>query len=68
MNRKLQNLVTEIHATMAPKLHDIQNGTASQRKKDICNECQGFISLLKYSSLPWQDIKRLWDESNLKYM
>lgn len=68
LNKTAQVLIAEIHSTMMPKFYNIQNNVATTKEKQIVSECQGFLSLIKFSSLSTKEIKRLWEESSLKYM
>lgn len=62
-----EKLLKEIHSTALPKLFNIENGTASEHEIFIYKECQGFIDLIRYSVMPVNEIKRLWDSSLLAY-
>ncbi len=61
-------LLQEINNTIAPKLFNIQHGTASEMQKQIVSECLGFRSLILFSVLDIREIRRLWDKTNLAYM
>jgi riboflavin biosynthesis pyrimidine reductase len=63
-----QKLLDEIKNTIAPKLFNIQHGTASEMQKQIVSECLGFRSLIFFSVLDIREIRRLWDKTNLKFM
>jgi len=63
-SRKLAN---EIYTVVSPKLFNVQNNTASEIEKQILKECLGFLSLIKYSSLPTRKIKEIWEYSDLRY-
>jgi len=41
--------------------------TVTEIEKQISKECLGFLSLLKYSSLPARKIKEIWGHSDLRY-
>lgn len=68
MDKITVKLLTEIENTVAPKLFNINHGTASEMEKQIVQECLGFISIIKYSCLKPAEIRRIWDKTNLKYM
>lgn len=63
----MRNIIKEIEEVMVPKLFNIEHGSATEREIQVVKECQGFISLLRYSCLREADIKQLWDNSGLKY-
>lgn len=65
MRRDLDRLFEEISCVLAPKLWNIQRGTATEREKQIAKECLGYLSLIKHSSLSAKEIKSLWDSSGL---
>jgi hypothetical protein len=60
-------LIKEINSVLAPKLFNIKNKTATEREKSVVQECLGFLSLINHSSLSINEIKKLWDKSNLKF-
>ena len=62
------SLLKEIEYVVAPKLFNINNGTASEMEKQIVQECLGYLSMIKYSCLKPAEIKRIWDNTNLAYM
>jgi len=65
--RPLEQFVIEINSVFVPKLFNIEHGTATERERQVVAECLGFISLIKFSCLPLKDIKRLWENSGLKF-
>ncbi len=68
MKKSTEKMIQEIYNTVSPKLFNIRNNTASEREMQVAKEALAYISLLKYSCLSEDEIKRLWDESNLAYM
>ena len=68
MDKTTAKLLSEIEGVIAPKLFNINNGTASEMEKQIVQECLGYLSMIKYSCLKPAEIKRIWDNTNLAYM
>lgn len=68
LDKTAQALINEIHGVIAPKKYNIEHGTATQAQIDIVKECLGFLSLVRFSALKTKTIKKLWEDSNLKYM
>ncbi len=61
-------LLEEVNNVIRPKLFNINNGTASEREKQIVQECMGFRSLIMFSVLTTKEIRKLWDDSSLGFM
>lgn len=57
----------EINEVVAPKLFNIKKQTATERERQVVAECLGFVSLIRYSVINIEDIKRLWEKSELKF-
>ena len=66
-NKILDKLLSEIASVAQPKLFNIEHGTATQREKQVYQECMGFLTMIRYSSLDLKEIKRIRDNSNLAY-
>jgi hypothetical protein len=62
-----QQLLDEIQGTCAAKLFNLQHGTINPREQAVFDEARAFLDLINYSCLPLTEIKRLWDDSNLKF-
>jgi hypothetical protein len=60
-------LLLEIDQVINPKLFNISLGTATKLEKDIVKECFGFRSLVLYSVMSIGDIKKIWEDSGLKF-
>lgn len=60
-------LIAEINFVLAPKLFNIEKGTATERERHIASECLGFLSLIKFSCLSINQVKQLWEKSGLKF-
>lgn len=67
MDKATVRLIEEIEGTITPKLFNIDHGTASEREKQVVQECLGFLSIIKYSRMKTAEVKQIWDESNLGY-
>lgn len=66
--KQLENkLLHEINNVVAPKIFNINNGTASRAEKSVVKECLGFRSLILYSVMSLAEIARQWEKSGLKY-
>lgn len=63
----VDKLLAEIANVAQPKLFNIEHGTATQREKQVYQECMGFLTMIRYSSLDLKEIKRIRDNSNLAY-
>jgi hypothetical protein len=68
LNPQATKLLKEIEIVAAPKLWNIQHGTATEKEKQVVRECSGFRSLVLFSCLSIREIKRMWERSNLGYM
>lgn len=66
-NKILNKLLSEIASVAQPKLFNIEHWTATTREKQVYQECAGFLSIIRHSSLDIKEIKRIRDESNLTY-
>jgi hypothetical protein len=67
VKQSTKKMINEIRNCVEPKLYNIENGTAGKVDIQIAQEASAYISLLKHSSLPEDEIKRLWDKSGLAY-
>jgi hypothetical protein len=65
--KNLNKLLSEIASVMQPKIFNIEHWTATIREKQVYQECVGFLSIIRHSSLDIKEIKRIRDESNLIY-
>ena len=49
------------------RLGNIQRGTQTFMDKELVDEALGFRSLCLFSALTDNDLRRLWDNSNLEF-
>jgi hypothetical protein len=61
-------LINEIQSVLAPRLYNIEHNTATRKDREIARECLGYLSLIKCSTLNTFAIKRIWENSYLKFM
>ena len=62
-----QKIFLEIQDCLAPKLWNIEHGTASDSETWKAKECLGFLSMIQHSKFGIREIKRLWEKTGLKF-
>jgi hypothetical protein len=68
MKKSVRNQILEQIANNAGfRLLNVQNGTASKADRELLDETLGFRSLCLFSNVSDEDLKRAWEDSNLKY-
>ena len=66
--KQKQKMIEEIESVIAGKVFNMKNKTINKMEKQILFESLGFLNMLNYSSMPFQEIKKHWEKSNLKFM
>lgn len=62
-----QHILEHIANKAGFRLLNTQNGTATVADKELLGEALGFRSLCLFSNINDEDLKRVWDASNLEY-
>ena len=63
-----EKLLKEIENVLHPfKFANIENGTATERTRQVVSECLWFISLIQHSSMDIKIIKKIRDNSWLAF-
>jgi len=66
-SRKLK-LLNEIETNIANKVFNFKNGTMTKIEKQVMFELIGFLNMIHYSKMPFEEIKKHLDKSNLLCM
>ena len=66
-SRKLK-LLNEIETNIANKVFNFKNGTMTILEKQVMFELIGFLNMIHYSKMPFEEIKKHLDKSNLLCM
>ena len=61
-------LINEIETNIASKMFNYKNGTMTNLEKQVMFELIGFLNMIHYSKMPFEEIKKHLDNSNLLYM
>jgi hypothetical protein len=61
-------VINEIETNIANKIFNYKNGTQSLKDRQVMFELIGFLNLIHYSKMPFEEIKQHLDKSNLLFM
>ena len=61
-------IINEIEENIRHKMFNFKNGTISLKDKQVMFELIGFLNLIHYSKMPFEEIKKHLDKSNLLFM
>jgi len=61
-------ILNEIERNIAHKMFNFKHGTQSKKDKQVMFELIGFLNLIHYSNMPFEEIKQHLDNSQLLYM
>jgi hypothetical protein len=67
ISKTREKILRHISDNIGCRLANIQRGTASLVDKDLVEEALGFRSLCLFSCITDEQLKRIWDNSNLEY-
>lgn len=66
-DRKIK-LLNDIEINIASKIQNYKNGTMTNLEREIMFELIGFLNMIHYSKMPFEEIKKHLDKSNLLSM
>jgi len=66
-SQKLE-IINEIETNIANKMFNFKNGTMTKLEKQVMFELIGFLNMIHYSKMPFEEIKKHLDKSNLLFM
>jgi hypothetical protein len=66
-DRKLK-LINEIEENIANKIYNYKAGSITLKDKQVMFELIGFLNMIHYSKMPFEEIKKHLEKSNLLYM
>ena len=61
-------ILNDIETNIANKMFNFKNKTITIKDKQVMFELIGFLNLIHYSKMPFEEIKQHLDNSNLLYM
>lgn len=61
-------IINEIEINIANKMFNFKQGTQTLKDKQVMFELIGFLNMIHYSKMPFEEIKQHLDNSNLLYM
>jgi len=67
LSQKLK-IINEIETNIANKMFNFKQGTMTKMQKQVMFELIGFLNLIHYSSMPFEEIKEHLEKSQLLYM
>ena len=67
MNKLRIKILEHINNNIGTRLGNIKRGTATLADKNLVEEALGFRSLCLFSGLDDKELKKLWDNSYLKF-
>jgi hypothetical protein len=66
-NKRIQ-IINDIENNIANKMFNFKNNTLTTMEKQIMFELIGFLNMIHYSKMSFEEIKKHLDKSNLLYM
>ena len=67
MSKTRQEIIKDINNLIGFRLGNLQRGTGSLADQTLIAETLGFRSLCLFSGLDDKQLKKLWEESNLRF-
>jgi hypothetical protein len=61
-------IINEIEINISNKMFNFKNGTQSLKDRQVMFELIGFLNMIHYSKMPFEEIKKHLDNSGLLYM
>ncbi len=66
-SRKIK-IINEIETNIANKMFNFKNGTQTKKDRQVMFELIGFLNMIHYSKMPFEEIKAHLDKSQLLFM